>query len=325
MALRLNTLSELVERYKRPVTSVGLVPSARAEQPEFGVLQIAWLTILPGGRITLADQLVNPERAVAERFRQQTGLLHEDLADKPRWPELQQALERKADHLLLGFNLERDVFAPLRAEMVRHGRPLPEFPYAQDVHQWAGVARGKARLSLKDLCQACGVPASRTGDGDSARDRAIDSAALANELLFVHGAQMVQAQGMRPALAGDRAATQRVNARHAADEIKRGGFHGLRDLAYRLRLKVAATSFALADALEENLIPAEAIRDRVANQAIRLALPRARAQAWGRERSGKLKPLKEAMEGLGVKPVCYVQLRIALEDERHAVDHRVSV
>jgi len=89
------------------------------------IVQIAYLKILPNGRIIEGDLLVNPEMEISTEAAETHGITNEMVADKPTFKELVSNLWEIFDNCYYsGFNIARFDLPLLRREFIRAGYDL---------------------------------------------------------------------------------------------------------------------------------------------------------------------------------------------------------
>jgi DNA polymerase-3 subunit epsilon len=126
----------LVQRLGRPLTVYDLETTTLRGRANFGITEVACLTVLPERASVLAfGHLINPERALDARVAALTGITPDMVAGAQTWgiryAKLFQALAH--EHVLCGFNNHAFDNLALKEMGMRYGYPIESFVASLDV------------------------------------------------------------------------------------------------------------------------------------------------------------------------------------------------
>lgn len=307
--LNFSNIAKLAKALGTHITCFDLEATTFRGKANFGITEVACLTVTTDARVLTYAAIINPERKIDPAVVDLTGLTQE-MVDKGELWSLRYAehFEKLAkDYWVFGFN-NKTFDEPAVADINRrYGRPIPGFARSFDVRQLHLVlsAATSKKGKLAEVAAFYGVPLPTTLHRAAAD--VMLTANVLERILDVYGHDAVLAQIRdKPKDAKDK-----LSAIAIARYVKSKAKVTLSDLEVAFKADIADISFEVGKAIDEGLVDPERFAVEPVIAWVSDALVEIDPDVL---MTGKLKPiyLELKKSSQGIPGIDYVQLRIAL-------------
>jgi len=322
--MRFDYITELSRVSGKHVTIFDLETTTFRGRPNFGIMEVAALTVTPGGAVAYGH-LINPEKAISREAEELTGITQSMVRQAPTWAKyatLMQTIAR--EHIVSGFNISTfDCPAVLELNQ-RYGQPIEGgFANVLDARTLYMKATGQKKGKLPEAAAQFG----QQPDGEL--HRAAADVALTVNLLDA----LLEDQGLERALelCGLRQApSERSKARRTPRvqpaavpsteallaALRQAREYSFENMAKALGRSARDVEFDLCKAYDRGDISVDDAAHGETREWLKAGLFEVMsdpATPW----DGRLKPLLERLKALD-KPdsvqLDYLQLRVGLDD-----------
>lgn len=313
-------LSSLASRHQRDIIFIFLnTSSAMLSRPNFGVTEASAVRIsCKGEPLNWSTRYVDPEAPIDRMAALLTGITDEQVSNQPNWGNIGQFIvdAQASGVAFAGFNIKQLTLKIIASQNERYGIAAPSDDGILDLLDLSSAVNGKINDSFRSHLELNGVMYKE--QDQSAEHRVKMELHMAEQIMSDHGLDQVSS-----IFAGKGKSTLRSPLRHLvksdviANYLEANPYNesSVSDLNHRYSW-LFPTEDAVRKGIKAAIIDGEVTPDEVSIYSlqadIRTVLDEAIEKAWRFDEATPMAPLVEIISADLGKPVCSVQIMIAM-------------